>query len=148
MARMSGHHVARCGVEGKCSVPTWSGYGESFCDAPAWGEQYSEYEPSRGQSGRYANPVWPTRDRNGFYPSHLVHLKPPYAPGLCCKAHGGPGPDDIRFVRDGNQWCAFAPDFINLQESVAGFGSTQDEAEADLKRILNTHPTALAKREG
>jgi hypothetical protein len=131
---MHDHHHAACGVEGKCSVPMFGGYGPAgFCDQPAWGEQYSEREPSRGQSGRYADPVWPLRDRNGYYPSHLAHLRPPFAPGLCCKAHGGPGPDDIRFVRDGDTWCAFMPSFVNLQESDAGFGRTQDEAEADLR---------------
>jgi hypothetical protein len=134
--RISDYHVAKCGVEGKCSVPMWSGYGECFCDEPAWGEQYSEREPSRGQSGKYANPVWPQRDRNGYYPPHLAHLKPPYAPSLACKAHGGPGTDQIRFVRDGNMWCAFMPGFENLQESVTGFGETQDKAEVDLRRTL------------
>jgi hypothetical protein len=29
-------------------------------------------------------------------------------------------------------WCAFRPGFENLQESHAGFGETQDLAEADL----------------
>lgn len=29
---------------------------------------------------------------------------------------------------DGNQWCATNPDFINLQESPAGFGDTPEEA--------------------
>ena len=134
MSRISEHHVAKCGVEGKCSVPMWGGYGhDSFCDRPAWGQQYSEREPSCVQSGRYADSTWASRDRNGYYPPHLAHLKPPYAPDLCCAAHGGPGPDAIRFVRDGSAWCAFMPNFINLAESVAGFGDTQDLAEADLR---------------
>jgi hypothetical protein len=137
MSRLSDHHIAACGVEGKCSVPMWSAYGpDGFCDQPAWGEQYSEREPSRGQSGKHAPHHWPQRDRNGFYPSHLIHLRPPIAHGLCCKAHGGPGPDDIRFARDGDMWCAFMPGFVNLQESHAGFGRTQDEAEADLRAKL------------
>jgi hypothetical protein len=131
---MNEHHRAKCGVEGKCSVPQFDAYGPAgFCDQPAWGEQYSEREPSRGQSGRYANPVWAQRDRNGYYPPHLSHLTPPRAPSLCCASHGGPPADAIRFVRDGNMWCAFMPDFINLQESIAGFGETQDLAEADLR---------------
>lgn len=33
-------------------------------------------------------------------------------------------------------WCAFGPDFINLQESVAGFGKTQELAKADYERKL------------
>lgn len=133
MSPINGHHAPGCGLEGKCSVPMFSGYGPSgFCDQPAWGEQYSEREPSRGQSGRYANPTWPVRDRDGYYPSHLAHLRPAFAQSFCCPAHGGPKEDGIRFVRDGNAWCAFMPGFINLQESVAGFGKTQDLAEADL----------------
>lgn len=134
MSRTSEHHQAKCGVEGKCSVPMFGMYGSAgFCDKPAWGEQYSEREVSRGQSGRYANPVWPLRDRNGYYPPHLAHLRPPFAPGLCCEAHGGPKVDGIRFIRDGDMWCAFMPGFMNLQESTAGFGKTQDAAEADLR---------------
>ena len=134
MSRLNEHHHAKCGVEGKCSVPQFDAYGPAgFCDQPAWGEQYSEREPSRGQSGRYADPVWAQRDRNGYYPPHLSHLTPPFAPGLCCSAHGGPTADSIRFVRDGSAWCAFMPGFINLQESAAGFGDTQDLAEADLR---------------
>lgn len=132
MSRISEHHRAKCGVEGKCSRPMMSGYSECFCDEPAWGEQYSEREPSRGQSGKYAPRHWPLRDRNGYYPSHLAHLAPPYVSALACPAHGGPRADQIRFVRDGDVWCAFMPDFINLAESVAGFGETQDLAEADL----------------
>lgn len=134
MASISDHHRAMCGVEGKCSVPMFSLYGPSgHCDKPAWGEQYSGREPSRGQSGRHADPVWPLRDRNGYYPPHLAHLRPPFAPDLCCKVHGGPSADAIRFVRDGDMWCAFMPDFVNLQESIAGFGETQDKAEAALR---------------
>lgn len=35
---------------------------------------------------------------------------------------------------DGNQWCATNPDFINLQESPAGFGDTPMEAIAALAK--------------
>jgi len=34
--------------------------------------------------------------------------------------------------RDGNMWCATRPDFINLQESPAGFGTTPRDALAAL----------------
>lgn len=34
---------------------------------------------------------------------------------------------------DGDKWCAVYGDFINLQESDAGFGDTFDSALADLK---------------
>jgi hypothetical protein len=33
---------------------------------------------------------------------------------------------------DGNAWCAVHPDFVNLQESDAGFGATKEEARAAL----------------
>ena len=126
MARLSEHHVAKCGVEGKCSVPMWSGGSpDGFCDRPAWGEQYDE-------GSKYAPGWWPSRDRNGFINNPHAPRKA-FAPGLCCVNHGGPGPDAVRFVRDGNMWCAFMPDFENLQESHAGFGKTQDLAEAGLR---------------
>jgi len=36
MTRISEHHRAKCGIEGKCSVPIWQMGGPSgFCDAPA-----------------------------------------------------------------------------------------------------------------
>lgn len=34
--------------------------------------------------------------------------------------------------RDGDQWCAVMADFINLQESPAGFGDTREDARQDL----------------
>lgn len=37
------------------------------------------------------------------------------------------------FYKDGNQWCCVFGDFINLQESPAGFGSSWDDALADLE---------------
>ena len=128
MARISEHHKAKCGVEGKCSRPMYQMGMECFCDEPAWGQQYAE-------GSKHAPQHWPQRNRNGFYPSHLVHLAPPYVPDLACAAHGGPRVDQIRFVRDGNMWCAFMPGFENLQESDAGFGETQAEAETNLARL-------------
>lgn len=38
--------------------------------------------------------------------------------------------------RDGNMWCATRRDFLNLQESVAGFGATKLAAMADLCKNL------------
>jgi hypothetical protein len=43
-------------------------------------------------------------------------------------------PTDVRYMKDGDIWRATRPDFINLQESDAGFGDTQEEAIADLLR--------------
>lgn len=129
MSRITEKHKAKCGVQGKCSRPMYQMGTECFCDEPAWGQQYAE-------GSKHAPHHWPQRDRNGFYPAHLVHLAPPYVPDLACKAHGGAGPNDIRVVRDGNQWCAFMPDFVNLQESAAGFGNSQSEAELELRQAI------------
>lgn len=123
MSRIGEQHRAKCGVEGKCSVPMFGGYGPAgFCDRPAWGQQYdfgSGYEdPSWLAPGQWAGGGGRQR---------------PYAPDLCCDHHGGPRADQIRFVRDGDMWCAFLPDFINLAESNAGFGKTQRKAEIDLR---------------
>ena len=125
MSRMHEHHKPKCGVDGKCSVPMFSGYGPAgFCDKDAFGEQY---EPG----SKYAPGHWSPRDRNGCWinPNNL----PPYAPGLCCKSHGGPDANGIRFIMDGNMWCAFMPGFVNLQESAAGFGPTQAAAECNFQ---------------
>jgi hypothetical protein len=47
----------------------------------------------------------------------------------------GPWPfpaDAMCFFRDGDNWCCVRPDFVNLQESPAGFGSTRESAAASL----------------
>lgn len=41
---------------------------------------------------------------------------------------------------DGDQWCVHAKDFINLQESWAGFGTTIFEALCDYHKNLQTEP--------
>jgi hypothetical protein len=125
MSRLAEHHRAKCGVEGKCSVPMWMGGAPSgFCDEPAYGEQYSE-------GTRHAPPHWSQRDRNGYY--FTPHpITPPFAMGLCCSRHGGPSAEAIRLVRDGDMFCAFRSGFENLQESIAGFGRAQTLAERDL----------------
>lgn len=49
----------------------------------------------------------------------------------------GPTPDwwntTIQVKKDGNAWCAHYDDFVNLQESVAAFGDTPEEAVHKLK---------------
>lgn len=40
------------------------------------------------------------------------------------------------FGRDGNMWFAHRQDFVNLQESPAGFGATKLEAAAELCKAL------------
>jgi hypothetical protein len=38
---------------------------------------------------------------------------------------------------DGNAWCAVQSDFVNLQESPAGFGATPEEARAALAKEIS-----------
>ena len=44
---------------------------------------------------------------------------------------------------DGNAWCATRKDFINLQESPAGFGATKLEAMAGLCNALGFKPSKM-----
>ncbi len=45
-----------------------------------------------------------------------------------------------RLYMDGDQWCATRGDFVNLQESPAGFGPTALMAFADLAKELGLQP--------
>ena len=40
--------------------------------------------------------------------------------------------ETITIQKDGNMWCAFRESFINLQESLSGFGDTAQEALNEL----------------
>lgn len=103
--------------EGCCSVPMWSGGMPSgFCDRPAYGERPFSPERMNYCSGQMQ------RDDNRYNG---------YVPGLACSCHGGP---NSRVFMDGNAWCAVLPDFINPQESPAGFGNTPEEARANLAK--------------
>lgn len=42
----------------------------------------------------------------------------------------------VEIVKDGNSWCAHKKDFVDLQESPAGFGDNKLEAMADLAKTL------------
>ncbi len=97
--------------EGKCSVPMWcEGFPSGFCDEAAFGKP--------PHSPRIMNyPMGRDQRLDGRYDG--------YVPGLACPRHGGPR---ARTFRDGNAWCAVKRDFINLQESDAGFGNTREEA--------------------
>lgn len=100
--------------EGKCSVPMWgNGSPSGFCDKPAYGER---------PKSRISRAWWGDEIReDGRYNG--------YVPALACECHGGPG---IRTYKDGNAWCAVKPDFVNLQESDAGFGNTPEAATKEL----------------
>jgi len=100
--------------EGLCSVPMWSmGCPAGLCDRPAYGER----PPGRNYN-RWDGSRW--RD-DGLYAG--------YVPALACPIHGGPS---TRVFLDGNMWCAVNPDFVNLQESPAGFGETPEIARKSL----------------
>lgn len=43
---------------------------------------------------------------------------------------------NILVEKDGDSWCAHFDDFINLQESQAGFGNTPNEAVLSLTPII------------
>lgn len=64
--------------------------------------------------------VEPTGRGDRFFSAEPVAMEPIQKPHL---------------VRDGNQWRATMPGFINLQESNAGFGDTPNEAIADLAGV-------------
>lgn len=109
--------------EGKCSVPMWcNGMDAGFCDRPAYGER-----PPAGKVIR--------RFDGSDY--RLDGLYAGYVPGLACSIHGGPS---VRTFMDGDAWCAVGPDFINLQESHAGFGPAREAAIAALRLNQGTNP--------
>jgi len=49
----------------------------------------------------------------------------------------------VKLSRDGNQQCATRIDFINLQESPAGFGDTNLDAMIDLCKTLGYRPSKM-----
>lgn len=113
MSYSSDHHRPKAGVTGKCGVPMWSGgCPAGFCDK----EAYSQFSLR-------------------VDPKHT-----PYSAGLRCSAHGGADALGIRINREGvgidgrSMFHAFRPDFVNLQESVSGFGQSIHLAACDLAK--------------
>jgi len=51
------------------------------------------------------------------------------------KSRKARAPLDITVQKDGDAWMAFRSDFINLQESHAGFGATPSDAIKDLDKL-------------
>lgn len=49
----------------------------------------------------------------------------------------------LRLFKDGTNWCATRADFINLQESSAGFGATCLEALSELCKNLGFRPRKM-----
>ncbi len=116
------HHQLNELGEGKCSVPMWmDGMPAGFCDQPAYGKP----PPCKMYRDGYTGEL---RRMDGRYNG--------YVPGLACPGHGGP---EVRTFMDGNKWCAVKPDFVNLQESPAGFGDSREEAIAALHTEVNAN---------
>lgn len=69
---------------------------------------------------------------------------PGSSPGLICSCE----PGDIRVELDGNAWCAKRSNFINLQESLAGFGPTRLDAVRDLLAYEKQEPAEKGAAEG
>lgn len=127
--RCSQHHET-VGPNGRCSVPMWAGgCPAGFCDEPAYGKPPKSEMRRDGWTGRQYR---------------LDSRYDGYVPALACAQHGGPV---VEYKMDGNQWCATLDDFIDLQESPAGFGDTEEDALADLVIAL-TPPTPEPGAEG
>jgi hypothetical protein len=50
-------------------------------------------------------------------------------------------PSAVCFFKDGDKWCCVYGDFVNLQESPAGFGDTFEDAMNDLSPTKVEGPT-------
>lgn len=127
MARASKIHTdIIAGGTGNCGVPMWSGgCPDGFCGREAYG-QY--------------NLLTPRRDT-------------PYSAGWRCPVHGGPVEDGIRIIVDGTtdagrqMFMAYRPDFINLAESIGGFGPSPDHAYADLLKLESAALRSIPKEQ-
>lgn len=109
---------------GRCRVPMWmAGSPSGFCAEEAFGPQYPR-EYLAHKNGRY------------------LFDRPAYCYGPCCPNHGGPSKGDPIIFQDGvtekgrPMWCAVMPDFINLQESEAGFSGNPIVAVQKLRDAL------------
>jgi len=96
--------------------------------------------PSHWMRGPCPNCGSPTSSYGGSYTCHNDYC-PQSADNYACN----PGKDpewwetQVNVFLDGNAWCATLDGFVNLQQSVAGFGATPSEAVenllADIKRV-------------
>lgn len=109
---------------GKCRVPMWTGGGPAgFCDKTAFGPQL---------------PREVLAERNSRY----LLDRPAYCFGPCCPDHGGPAEGAPIVFQDGlteqgrPMYCAVMPDFVDLQESPAGFSGDGRKAIVNLKAAI------------
>ena len=114
---MTHHQKLDADGRGRCSVPMFMGGGPAgFCDEPAFGER-----PDAVTHSRWDGFEW---REDGLYSG--------FVPGLACVKHGGP---KTRAFKDGSTWCAVRANFVNLQESDAGFGDTPAAARGALAAV-------------
>lgn len=112
---------------GKCMVPMWMmGCPSGYCGEKAFG-------PQLPYDVLLATRAWLRKDI-------------PYCNGPCCPVHGGPKDGQPIVFEDGltehgrPMYCAVMPDFINLQESPAGFSGSGKQAIENLRRAMtHTH---------
>lgn len=106
---------------GQCSVPMWrEGMPAGFCDNNAYSKQTEKDRELRKLTDQYL-----------------------YVPALACPIHGG---EASRVFKDGNSWCAVKSDFVDLQESPAGFGDTPEEARGNLEVDVLKHADNILKK--
>ena len=93
--------------------------------------------PSHWMRGPCPNCGSPTSTYGGGWACHDDYC-PSSANQFACSA--GPAPDwwetQVNVFRDGDAWCATLDGFVNLQESVAGFGETPHDAVYDLSQNI------------
>lgn len=112
----------------KCTVPMFSmGSPSGFCGEVTYG---SQLPAAYLKETRYMQNV-------------------PYCTGAACVNHGGPDANEVLIYADGvgddgrRMWCAVMPDFINLQESPAGFDGNPmiavEKLKKQLRQLLNNN---------
>lgn len=100
---------------------------------------YAEWEKSKqpDEAGRVVVQGEPTRAVT-YLTERLAHWS---ERALRAEAVAKPV-QDYRVYKDGDQWCAVGPDFIDLQQSPAGFADTPGEALEALMQAFGKRPTA------
>lgn len=103
--------------ESRCRAPMWMGGSPAgLCGGKAHGHQLPRQ-----------------------YLQETRYRDAPYCFGHACPAHGGPQETEVRVFQDGYteggrpMWCAVMPDFIDLQQSPAGFDGNPMRAVAKLR---------------
>ncbi len=128
------------------------------------------YDTGRGDKWTHGDPAWAFGSRWDGGPKN-VFLGPCPACGRRTFDYGGgwrcvgecvnsaanpapsvgPAPDwwaDVRVMMDGSAWCAVRDDFVNLQESKAGFGASPQEAVDALRAVETSEPCSICNVAG